>query len=132
MEGSETLNAGSVDAKAVCDEIAAYFRDVPRPDRCPRFDIYDDEAERLDYLIDKTWLDIASDLKYLTLHTFGEFIYMTEECFFYFFPGYLLGVINHKRVFLERVAESILEVLSTPNRYIRHKERFFYISPMLT
>jgi hypothetical protein len=132
MDGSETMNAGPVDAKAVCDEIVAAFGDVPRPDLYIRFSPYEDEAERLHYLVGKTWIDIARDLKYLVLHSSDDFFYMTDECFLYFFPGYLLGVVNHKFVFVDGLAYSLLEVLSPHYREEEVKERALYLSARLT
>jgi hypothetical protein len=54
------------DPKAVYDEIVAAFRDShPVPHRCYPEDLgpYDEDAERFDYLIDKTWLDVAGDAR---------------------------------------------------------------------
>src|SRR6476659_5246229 len=57
---------------------------------------------------------------------------MTDECFFYFFPGYLLGVVNHERLFLDRVADSLLDVLSPHERSETGMVLFLYLSAMLT
>jgi hypothetical protein len=128
--GGKRVNA--LDPKALCEEIAAAFQDLPRPDLYIRFSPHEDEAERLHYLEDKTWLDIASDLKYLVLHSADDFFWMTDECFFYFFPGYLLGTVNHKFVFVDHLTDSILEVLSPEERSKEETERILYLSARLT
>jgi hypothetical protein len=120
------------DAKTVCDEIAAAFRDVPRPNFYIRFDPYPEEAERLEYLVDKTWLDIAGDLKYLIYQDGGDFLWMTDECFFYFFPGYLLGAVNHKFLFVDNLTYAILDVLSLRGEFAHENERTLYLSAKLT
>jgi hypothetical protein len=134
------VNHDSLDPQAVCEEIAAAFRDVPRPER-----YYDraeegdeesgpgeDEAKRLDYLVDKTWQDIAGDLKYLVLHEADDFLWMTEECFFYFFPAYLLATVNHNFIFVDGLTYGLLGVL-TPIEIVSWPERHFsYLSPRLT
>jgi hypothetical protein len=105
----------TVDAKTVSDEIVAAFRDVPRPDRCaPEDFVADDEAEDLDYLSGKTWLDIAADVTYMNRHHEDQFFYMTRECLFYLLPGYLLGVVNHKHELAKGVVNSLLRLLN-PN-----------------
>src|SRR5437762_14354382 len=82
------MNLGSVHAKTVSAEIVTAFRDVPRPDRyVPEDYVAYDELENFDYLIDKTWLETAGDLKYLTRHITEQFYYVTEECLLYFLPG---------------------------------------------
>jgi hypothetical protein len=86
----------------------------------------------LDYLKNKTWSDIASDPKYLALHASDEFFNMTEECFLYFLPGYLLGVVNHKYVFVDRLADSLLEILSARERSESGERLFFYLLDKLT
>jgi hypothetical protein len=127
------LNAESFDAKTVCDEIVAAFQDVPRPDRCaPEDFVAYDEAEDLDYLIGKTWQDIAGDVKYMTRHCEDQFFYMTRECLFYLFPGYLLGVVNHKPELAKGVVNSLLRLLNPPGRGEWEGELFLYLSERLT
>src|SRR5437763_17065644 len=117
MEGGERVNVESVHAKTVSAEIVAAFRDVPRPDRyVPEDYVAYDELENFDYLSDKTWLEIAGNLKYLARHITEQFYYVTEECLLYFLPGYLLGVVNHERVFIEGIARSLMGILSPHER----------------
>jgi hypothetical protein len=102
------------DPKAVYDEIVAGFRDShPAPRRCYPEDLgpYDEDAERFDYLIDKTWLDVAGDAGYLEGHVTEEFFLMTKECFLYFLPGYLLGIIAHSFGSTRGIALSALGIL---------------------
>jgi len=133
MEEGETMNAGAIDAKTVCDEIVAAFRDVPRPDRCaPEDFVAYDEAEDLDYLIGKTWIDIAADVTYMTRHHEDQFSYMTRECLFYLFPGYLLGAVNHEPDLCKGVLNSLLGILNPHERSEWAKELFQYFSERLT
>ena len=127
------LNAESFDAKTVCEEIAAAFLDVPRPDRCaPEDFVAYDEAEDLDYLIGKTWLEIAADVTYMTRHHEDQFFYMTRECLFYLFPGYLLGVVSYKHEFAKGVVNSLLRLLN-PNPLVGWQyELSLYLAETLT
>jgi hypothetical protein len=127
------VNTRDVNAKTVSAEIVAAFRDVPRPDRyVPEDYVAYDELEKFDYLIDKTWLEIAGDLKYLTRHITEQFYYVTEECLLYFLPGYLLGVVNHERVFIEGIARSLMGILSPHEQDEWANERLAYLSARLT
>jgi hypothetical protein len=121
-----------MDAQAISDEIKDAFKDVPHPTRCSPFEDYSDEADRLDYLPDKTWLDIAADLRYLTSHSFSEFVYMSKECFLYFFPGYLLGSILHQFVFMDLVIDSMLRILGQRHAGSTAEELFWCLSDQLT
>ena len=100
--------------KKLFEEIITTFQDIPRPKFHLRYDPCEDEAEeRLSELMNKTWLDIARDPKYLSMyHSTDDFTYMTDECFLYFFPGYLLCILEHKPVFVEPLAGHILMFLA--------------------
>jgi len=103
----------AINEDAVCDEIVAAFQDVPRPDRCaPEDFVAYDEAEDLEYLVGKTWLDIATDVTYMTRHCEDQFYYMTDECFLYLLPGYLLGTVKYDFALVEGVVSHLLIVLS--------------------
>lgn len=112
--GSETANP-----KAVYDEIVAAFRDShPAPVRCypENFEPYDDvEAARFDNIVNKSWFEVAGDAEYLAGYISEEFFLMTKECFLYFLPGYLLGVIDHNFASTALVAQSVLRILGGDN-----------------
>jgi len=121
------------DPKAVYDEIAAAFRDShPAPRRCypEDFGPYDEEAERFDYLINKTWLEVAGDAEYLQGHITEEFFFMTKESFLYFLPGYLLGVIAHSFGSTRGIALSVLRILGGPDEW--RSELLSYLMEKLT
>jgi hypothetical protein len=69
------------------------------------------KPKELDYLDGKTWLEIAGDVTYMVRHYEEQFYFMTKECLFYLFPGYLLGVINHKPESVVRVTNNLLRLL---------------------
>ncbi len=104
----------SLTPEQVCDEIIAAFRDVPRPSIYARNGIRKGDYEwgRLEYLRGQSWGEIGSDLKFLVLHSSDDFFWMTPECLYYYLPGYLLGVIRHKRVFVDPIADSLLSILN--------------------
>jgi hypothetical protein len=121
------------DPKVVYDEIAAAFRDShPAPSRCypEDFEPYDEEADRFDYLVGKTWLDVAGDEQYLAGHIEEEFFFMTKECFLYFLPGYLLGIITHNFASTRGVAPSLLRILGGSEDWT--SERLSYLMEKLT
>jgi hypothetical protein len=131
-QGDQIGSSGTQKVEAVCHEIAAAFRGTPRPARYARWEVYEDDAERLNYLVNKDWSDIASDLNYLTLHSFDEFIDMSEECFYYFLPGYLVGALTHSLTFVDRLADSICRVLCPSEEGTRANELASYLSTKLT
>jgi hypothetical protein len=110
-------------AKAVSDEIAAAFHDVPLPARYVQedFEGYDD-GEDVGYYIGKTWFDIANDLEHLAGYI--PISFMTKECLLYFFPGYLIGSARHKFVFVEPVITALLGILSARKT---EQEEFAYL-----
>ena len=123
----------SIDAEAVSAEIMAAFHDVPRPDRyVPEDHVAYGRDEELDYLVDKTWLDIAGDASYMIRHSEAQFFFMTKECLFYLFPGYLLGVINHKPESVVGVTMSLLSYLSWYHRAGPIYDRYSYLCDRFT
>jgi len=127
------LNGVSLDAKTVCEEIVAAFQDIPRPDHCaPEDFIAYDEADDLEHLTGKTWLEVSADVAYMTRHHEDQFVYMTRECLFYLFPGYLLGVVSYKHEFAKSALNSLLGILNPPERGEWAKELFLYFSERLT
>ena len=119
--GQKTMNAEQ--SKAVCDEIAAAFQDVRPPVRCTREEhIAYDRSETLEYYAGKTWLDIADDLSHLAGHI--EFSFMNRECLLYFLPGYLIGSVRHKFVFVEGLITALLGIMSARET---EQEEFSYL-----
>ncbi len=88
-----------MEEKEVFDEIVTASRDVPRPRNCVPDDYvaYDKSEERV-YHLPETWWDLAGDSEFLTSHDRWEVRNMTTECFLYFLPGYMLGVIRLKDI----------------------------------
>lgn len=111
-ELTSTIETEPMQAELLSQEIALAFRDSKRPLSCTQESIHGYEAERLNYLLSKTWMEIAGDLTFLTMHSFEEFFYISKECFYYYLPGYLIGVVRHKHVFLATVASSIVQILN--------------------
>jgi len=135
MGDRKELGSGTPKPKAVHDEIVAAFRDShPAPVRCypEDFEPYDDvEASRLDHnIVNKSWLEVAGDAEYLAGFISEEFFFMTKECFLYFLPGYLLGVITQNFASTALVAQSVLRILGGGDT--ERPDLFAYLMEKLT
>lgn len=94
----------------VRNEIEAAFGDAPRPRRCVPPDLIGtEEGSRLELLAGKAWPGLANDLELLREHWEEDFHHMTLDCFYYFLPGYLLGVVRYPE--LLGVTNSMLAIL---------------------
>ena len=127
------MNVESLDAKTVGDEIIAAFQNTPPPGRCaPEDFVAYDEAEDLEYLAGKTWLDIAAGVSYMTRHHEDQFFYMTRECLLYLFPGYLLGALRYKYELTRGVVNSLLHLLNPNPSEDWRRELFLHLEAKLT
>lgn len=98
--------------ETVRNDITAAFIDVIRPNACTNYTRDGIEGFRLIYVIQKTWVELATDLQFMAMHSFDEILLMNEQCFAYYFPGYLLAVISLERVFVEMVVDSLRRILN--------------------
>jgi hypothetical protein len=132
MGDRKELGSKTANPKAVYDEIVAAFRDshwVPVRYYREDFEPDDDVASRFDYIVNKSWLEIAGDAEYLAGYISEEFFFMAKECFLYCLPGYLLGVNTQNFASTALVAQSVLRILSGDNE---RPDLFPYLMEKLT
>ena len=120
-----------INANEVSEEIKEAFRVNPRPERWAYFNLYEEETDRLNYLVDRTWLEVADQPKFLKDHEFDDFSLMSAECFLYFFPGYLLGIVSHPSGAFEQREHALLLILE-PEKLDYGDHLFEYLLAKLT
>ena len=110
-----------LELEKVCDEIVAAFRDTSPPEDYGQDDYTPYvEFEDVEYLIGKTWLEIAVDKSLLERHSEYQFFYMTKEALSYVLPGYLVGILRYG-LCDSWISGDVVNILGASEDWCNHK-----------